>query len=99
MTSLISGHKTQRLESLRARDKTPRAVSDFFAKARKVFNKGHGEIISKDGNNLPPYMFTLLLHSFTVKADLNTHTHTHMHTKRKQQPKRRGKKKKRSLKF
>lgn len=54
MTSLISGHKTQRLESLRERHKTPCAVSDFFAKARKVFNKGHGEIISKDGSLFPP---------------------------------------------
>lgn len=87
MTSLISGHKIEIRKSQSERH-PPRVISDFFAKARKVFNKGHREIISKESNVSPPlyvYPFISLLCS---KRQTSTHTH-----KRKQQPKRRKKKK------
>lgn len=95
MTSLISGHKTEIRKSQSERQ-PPRVISDFFAKARKVFNKGHGEIISKESSVSPPphvYPFISLLCS---ERQTSTHTHTQKETTTKEE---RKKKKKKSLKF
>lgn len=76
MTSLISGHKTEIRKSQSERQ-PPRVISDFFAKARKVFNKGHGEIISKESSvSPPPICLPVYFAPLQRKADLNTHTRT-----------------------